>query len=150
MEKILVEADFFISYLRDDELADKCEYILDLSLSGKRSLLASSEVYDDIITAYLSKGHDIEEIKNLISDLRSIPHETVPGTLQIAITALELYAKHRGGRKLHYFDSFHVATSIASGLPLVTSDKYILENSESLGLKTVDLRDVEKIFTSKI
>jgi predicted nucleic acid-binding protein len=142
MGKVLVEADFFISYLRDDELADRCEYILDLSLSGQRSILASSEIYDDIITAYLSKGYSTKEIQNLLSDLRSIPHQTVPCTLQIAIKAMEVYARHGGSRKLHYFDSFHVSTSIVVGLPLITSDKYILENSNSLGVKTIDLRNV--------
>lgn len=146
MEKILVEADFFISYLRDDDLADRCEYLLNQSLSGQMAILASSEIYDDVITAYLSSGHSIGEIQSLMSDLRSIPHETVPCTLQIAIRAMELYAKHRGRRKLHYFDSFHVSTSIISGLPLITSDEYILENLESLGVKTIDLRKVEKIF----
>lgn len=144
MEKVLVEADFFISYLRDDELADKCEYILDLALSGQKSVSVSSEVYDDIITAYLSRGYEIGDIQNLMSDLRSIPHEAVPCTLEIVVKALELYAGHKGGRKLHYFDSFHVATSIISDLPLITSDRYILKNSESLGLKSIDLRSVEK------
>jgi predicted nucleic acid-binding protein len=143
MEKVLVEADFFISYLRDDELADKCEYILDLSLSGQKSIVASSEVYDDIITAYLSKGYSLQEIQHLLLDLRSIPHETVPCTLQIVTKAIELYTKYRGSRKLHYFDSFHVSTSIILDIPLTTSDKYILENSKALGVKTIDLKNVE-------
>lgn len=143
--ELLVESDFFISYLRNDDLADKCEYILELALSEKKSILASSEVYDDIITAYLSKGYDIEDVRSILLDLRSIPHKTISCTLEIVNKALELYARHRGSRKLHYFDSFHVATSIISGMPLITSDRYILKNSESLDVKTINLRDADKL-----
>ncbi len=56
--------------------------------------------------------------------------------------ALKLYRVHGGRRKLHYFDSFHVATAKHYDLPLVTSDKYIVENAETLGIQVVNLKNI--------
>lgn len=138
----LIEADFFISYLRGDEHADKVEKLITLALEKKISLLASSEVYDDVITAYRCKGFGVEETDKLLEDIQSIPHETVPVTNRTAIVAMQLYAKHGGSRRLHYFDSFHVATASLMGMPLFTSDRYILENSSEMGIRSIDLKQL--------
>lgn len=141
-EAVIVDADFFISYLRGDELADKAEVLLDLALEKKISLLASSEIYDDLITAYRSQGYRVNNLKNMLRDIRAIPHEAVPVVVEIAILAMDLYSKYGGSRKLHYFDSFHVATSFVTNKPLLTSDEYILEKSVELGIKAIDLRRI--------
>ncbi|HID90914.1 TPA: PIN domain-containing protein [Candidatus Bathyarchaeota archaeon] len=138
--RVLIEADFFISYLRGDELADKVERLMISALEGKITLFVSSEVYDDIITAYRCKGFGVEQVKSLLADIRSIPHEAIPVTNESAVVAMQLYSKHGGGRRLHYFDSFHVATALLENLPLITSDRYILEKSSEMKIRSIDLR----------
>lgn len=140
--EILVEADFFISYLRDDWLATNVEKLILLALDKEIILYLSSEVYDDLITAYLSKGFNKNQIKQLLTDIRSIPHITIPVTNEIAIIAMDLYIRYGGRRKLHYFDSFHVATAKVTSLPLLTSDKYIIKKAKELNIKVLDLRQI--------
>jgi len=140
--RLVVDTVLFISYLRGDELSDRAEIIIDRALNKKTSLLTSSEMYNDLITAYRAGGYKPEEIRNLLLDLRVIPHEVVPTTLNIAILAMDLYSKYGGSRRLHYFDAFHVATALVIGEPLITSDKFILENAKNLGIKTIDLREI--------
>ncbi|HDI53185.1 MAG TPA: type II toxin-antitoxin system VapC family toxin [Candidatus Bathyarchaeota archaeon] len=140
--QVLVDADFFISILRGDELAGNALRLLDKALRGEVMLQTSSETYDDIISAYRSGGYTTEEIISLLSDIRSIPHRAIPITDEIALKAMELYAEHGGRGKLHYFDAFHIATAIKTQRPLITSDRYILENAERLGIKAIDLREV--------
>jgi len=139
-QSFLLDADFFISYLRADELADNVEKLLDLALEGRAFFFASSELYDDLITAYRSKGYSVNEVEKLLVDIEAIPHETLPLTLRTATLAMDLYANYGGSRKLHYFDAFHVATSIIQGKQLLTSDRFILENSKRMGVQTIDLR----------
>ena len=67
----------------------------------------------------------------------------LPTTVEIAAEALKLYRKHGGRRKLHYFDAFHVVTSKHYGIPLVTSDKYIIENAEKLGINVINLKTLK-------
>ena len=140
--RLVVDTALFISYLREDELSDRAEVIIDRALTKKTLLLASSEMYDDLITAYRTGGYKPNEIRKILLDLRAIPHEVVPTTLNIAILAMDLYSRYGGSRKLHYFDAFHVATASTLGEPLITSDKFILENSKNLGIKTVDLKEI--------
>ncbi|RLE75091.1 MAG: hypothetical protein DRJ44_06410 [Thermoprotei archaeon] len=51
--------------------------------------------------------------------------------------------QHGEHRKLHYFDAFHIATAKHYNLPLVTSDKYIVDNVEKLKVKVIDLRKIQ-------
>lgn len=139
---VLVEADFFISYLRGDQLAENALRLLERGLDGEVSLLTSSEVYDDVITAYRTKGFSIERVGDLLSDMRAIPHEALPVTNETALRAMRLYAEHGGSRRLHYFDAFHVATAALTGMPLVTSDRYVLENSAEMKIESIDLRKI--------
>jgi len=141
-QSLVLDADFFISYLRADELADNVEKLLDLALEGRALFFASSELYDDLITAYRSKGYSVKEVERILVDIEAIPHETLPLTLKTAILAMDLYAKYGGSRKLHYFDAFHVATSIIQEKQLLTSDRFILENSHRMGVRTTNLRKV--------
>jgi hypothetical protein len=84
-----------------------------------------------------------------LRDIRVIPHEAVPVVAEIAILAMDLYSKYGGSRKLHYFDSFHAATSFVVNKPLLTSDKYILEKSIELGIKAIDLRRTMSVISVK-
>ncbi len=111
-------------------------------MEGKLGLLVSSEVYDDVVAGLRSQEVPLEKVRAFIQDMRAIPHTALPVTLDIAVTAVDLYIKHGGSRKLHYFDSFHVATSQLERLPLLTSDRYILEHSSQLGTKTIDARSI--------
>jgi hypothetical protein len=47
-----------------------------------------------------------------------------------------------GPGRLHYFDSFHVATAKLYKLPLITSDRFILQNSDDLRVVAMELRKV--------
>jgi len=55
---------------------------------------------------------------------------------------MDLYSKYGGSGRLYYFDAFHVATASTIGEPLITSDKFILENANNLGIRTIDLREI--------
>jgi len=140
--RLVVDTVLFISYLRGDEFSDRAEIVIDTALTKKTLLLVSSEMYDDLITAYRTGGYEPNDVKNMLLDLRAVPYEVVPTTLNIAILAMDLYSKYGGSRRLHYFDSFHVATASTIGEPLITSDKFILENAENLGIKTIDLKEI--------
>ncbi len=85
----------------------------------------------------------LDKVRAFIQDMRAIPHTALPVTLDVAATALDLYVRYGGSRKLHYFDAFHVATSQLERLPLLTSDKYIVEHSGRLGTKTIDARSIK-------
>jgi len=142
--KMVVDTVLFISYLRGDELSDRAEMVIDQALGRRTSLLVSSEMYDDLITAYRTKGYRSSDVKNILLDLRAIPHEVVPTTLDIAVLSMDLYSRYGGTRRLHYFDSFHVATASTVGEPFITSDDFILENAKNLGIKTIDLREIQE------
>ena len=109
-------------------------------LEGRLRASASSALYDDVITALRSKDVPLGEVKATIRGIAAIPHTPLPVTPAIALTTLELYERHGGSRKLHYFDSYHVATATHHRLPLITSDKYIIANEGALGIRALDLR----------
>ena len=139
-KKLLLDTCVFLHYLFGDKLADKAEILVRLAVQGKVTLAVSSEAYDDAITAFRSKGVKNSIILDVLEKWASIPHQVLPATIEIAMEALKLYNRYGGRRKLHYFDSFHVATAKHYNLPLVTSDKYIIDNSEKLGINVLDLR----------
>lgn len=138
--KLLLDTCVFLHYLFGDELADHAEHLIRFAVRGEVSLAVSSEAYDDAVTALKSKGVETKTIVDILEKWASIPHETLPVTIEIAIQALKLYGQHGGPRKLHYFDAFHVATAKHYNLPLVTSDKYIIENARQLGVEVIDLK----------
>jgi predicted nucleic acid-binding protein len=84
----------------------------------------------------------IDLVIELLIDLKNLPHEVLPRTLDIAIEAMKTYSQFGGSRRLHYFDSFHVATAKLNELPLVTSDRHLLENSTKFGIVSLDLRKI--------
>ncbi|RLE65152.1 MAG: hypothetical protein DRJ47_05980 [Thermoprotei archaeon] len=124
------------------ELADQAEHLIKLAVEGEISLAISSEAYDDAITAFRSKGVETKVIIDVLEKWVSIPHETLPVTVEVAIEAFRLYSRHGGPRRLHYFDAFHVATAKHYNLPLVTSDRYIIENSRELGINAINLENI--------
>ena len=139
-EAYLFDADVFLSYLRNDNLFPYSNRVIQKALDGDISVYVSSILYDDIATALLSKGVVIDEIVAVIAGLSAIPHIPLPITPEIAISALLLYKRFRGPRKLHYFDSFHISTSLYYKYPLITSDKFIIGNKDKLGIDVIDLR----------
>ena len=142
-KKLLLDTCVFLHYLLGDKLADKAEILVKQAVKREATLYVSSEAYDDAITALKSKGVKDDAILDLLDKWAAIPHRALPTTVEIATEALQLYRKHGGRRKLHYFDAFHVATSKHYGIPLVTSDKYIIENDEKLGINVINLKTLK-------
>ena len=82
------------------------------------------------------------EIKKVIIAIASIGGTPLPITPTIALTAVSNYERHGGPRKLHYFDAYHAATAQHNELPLITSDKYLIEHQKELGIQALDLRSL--------
>lgn len=141
-DKILIDADLFISYLTSDELERHFRVLVQRAKDTRVVLWCSSEVYDDIATALITQGIAAEECSKFLSDTKLIPHKSVPMTPEIASKALELYSEFGGRRRLHYFDAFHVSTATIQNMNFYTSDKYVINNSKKLGIKVVDIRNI--------
>ncbi len=137
---LLVEADLFISYLTGDALEPHFRKVVDASLEDRLELVSSSEVYDDLISALRIDKIPLGTILSFLRDTMTIPHRALPVTVEIAASAVDLYLRHGGRRKLHYFDSFHVATSEKERIPLLTSDSYILDHSKDMNIAAIDPR----------
>ncbi len=137
---VLVEADLFISYLTGDALEPHFRRVVDSGLEGGLELVSSSEVYDDVVSALRSDKIPLGTIVNFLRDMVTIPHRALPVTVEIAASASDLYMRYGGRRKLHYFDSFHVATSEKEQIPLLTSDSYILDHSKEMNIRAIDPR----------
>lgn len=140
--KFLLDSDVFLSYLKGDELSVHAEKVIKSAVNGTLEAFASSMLYDDVISGLRSKGMILTEILQVLTAIASIPHTALPVTPTIAISALTLYIKHGGQRKLHYFDTFHVATARIQELPIITSDKYINEQQKNLGITAINLRNL--------
>ena len=110
------------------------------ALDGSLEAHASSIVYDDIVTALRSMEIPLPRVIEVIAAMASIPHTVLPVDAATTINALRIYAKHGGPRRLHYFDSYHIATALRTHTPLITSDRYIIDNQAQLGITAVDLR----------
>jgi len=139
---MIVEADLFISYLTGNSLEPQFRRVVEAGQDGKVRLFASSEVYDDVISALRSQHVPLGKVREFVRDMKTIPHQTVPVTSDTAVLALQLYLKHGGRSRLHYFDSFHVATSQLEKLTLLTSDGYILDHADKLSIKTRNARRI--------
>lgn len=139
-EEALLDSDVFISYIKGDEMVDHSEKVVEAIVSGRLEAHISSMLFDDIITGLRSKGMVISDVIKVILAIASINPLSLPVTAAIAVNALMLYERHGGARRLHYFDAFHVATAKINDLPMITSDKYILEHQKELGIKAIDLR----------
>jgi len=138
--KILLDSNVFISYVSGDQLADHAEKVVKLIANGTIEAFVSSMLYDDIICGLRSKAMDLNDIIQVLIAIASIPHASLPLTPPIAISALTLYIRHGGPRKIHYFDTFHVATAKLHELPIITSDNYINEQQTNLGITVYDLK----------
>ncbi len=113
---------------------------MERSLNGRLTLLASSEIYDDVISALRSQQTPLKTIHEFVKDMMIIPHRTLPMTVGIAASALDLYQRQGGRSRLHYFDSFHVATAEHERAPILTSDRYILDHARDMNIKAIDPR----------
>lgn len=140
--RILVDADLFISYLTSDNLERYFRVLVERAKHAGTDFWCSSEIYDDIATALRTQGVSLNQCSKFIADTALIPHETVPLTPEIASMALEMYSEFGGRRRLHYFDAFHVATAKVKNMTFYTSDKYVINNSKRLGIDVVDIRSL--------
>ena len=140
--EVLVDADVLFAYLVGDHLANFSEKLLTRAEEGSLRIHVASEIFDDIVTGLRSDSVSIQTIIELVEDLRKITHVVLPTTVDIIAEAMKLYLSYGGSRKLHYFDSFHVATAKLHDLPLVTSDRFILHNTDRMGIIAIDLRSV--------
>jgi len=136
----LIDSDVFISYIKGDEMIEHSERVIDAITSGILEARISSMLFDDVTTGLRSKGMEISDVIKVILAIASIKHVSLPVTSAIAVNALMIYESHKGPRRLHYFDAFHVATAKINGLQMITSDRYIIENQRALGIKAVDLK----------
>ena len=145
-KRALLDSDVFISYLfQGDELYEPSRNLVRTIARSNSITYVSSELYDDIISALRGSGLSLSNAINILRYMSKIPHKVLPINL-VVLQTLELYRRHGGPRKLHYFDSFHVATSKHYGIPLITSDKYIIKNSESIEANVIDLRNIGSLY----
>ncbi|MHA1606750.1 MAG: type II toxin-antitoxin system VapC family toxin [Candidatus Freyarchaeota archaeon] len=143
--KITADTDLFISHFAGDEHADYADKILEEAERGKLKIYTSSMMIDDLITAYRSQGYTVKQVVSILQDLQTLTFEILPLPVHVAIEAMKIYSEHKGSRKLHYFDAFIVATAkLQVKAPLVTTDRYILENQEKLQVKAVKIEDYAK------
>ena len=140
--RVLVEADLFFSFLTGDDLSSHSERAVLSSGSGEVDLCVCSEVYDEIVSALRSGGASIDDSIQFLLAMKKIAHEPMLVTVELAHDALQLYKMHGGSRRLHYFDSFHVATARKYQLPLITSDEYIIEHDDEFKIEVIDLRKI--------
>ena len=126
----------------EDELSSHSARLIERAKQGLVKFATASELYDEIITALRSDNIRMEVVMEIIADLRKLAHEVLPTTVDVAEEAMRLYSLYVGSRKLHYFDSFHVATAKQYDLLPVTSDPYVLHNSGKLGVRALDLRQI--------
>jgi len=140
-EKALLDADVFISYIAGDQLLPHSEKTVESILNQTLEASVSSIIYDDVVTALRSKEMPIPQVIEMVAAMASIPHTVIPVDAATTVNALRIYMTHGGPRKLHYFDSIHVATALRQNLPLITSDKYIITNQAKLGIRATDLRN---------
>jgi predicted nucleic acid-binding protein len=139
---LLADTDLFFFFLRGGKFESEAESVIDQAVSGIISLMVSSEVYDDAISAIRADGASLDVARSFVSDMKSIPHTCLPLSAEVAEEAMNLYIK-RGGR-LSYFDAFHVATAKRFDLPLLTSDSYLNKNAKSLQTKVLNLAPWQK------
>jgi predicted nucleic acid-binding protein len=140
---ILLDADVFISYLIQDDLFEHSVEVVEYIITGKIVAYVSSEIYDDIVSMLRSNGVSLDKVVEFINAVSKIPHKPLPLNPEIAAQALKYYMEHGGSRKLHYFDSYHVATAKYYSLPLLTSDKYIIDHSNELGIQVINIRTIK-------
>lgn len=138
--EVLLDSDVFLSYIKGDEMADQSQKVIDSIMGEEFKAYVSSMLFDDIISGLRSKGMELRDVIKVVLAIASINHISLPVTSTITVNALMVYERHGGARRLHYFDAFHVATAKINDLSLITSDKYIIEHQEELGLKAIDLR----------
>ena len=140
--KVQVEADLFFSYLTGDDLSSHSEKVVLAAGRGETELYVCSEVYDEIASALRTGGSSVDDAILFLNTMRKIPHNPMLVTVDLAHDALQLYRTYGGPRRLHYFDSFHVATARKYQLPLITSDEFIIEHKEEFSVKVADLREI--------
>ena len=142
-KNVLLDADVFISYLTGDSLFRYSVRVVESIAAGTAVAYVSSEIYDDIVSMLRSNGVPVSKVIEFVNAVSKIPHKPLPLNPKIVVQALRYYMRHGGSRKLHYFDSYHIATAKHYNLPLLTSDKYIVTHSDELGIQVIDLRTIE-------
>ncbi len=140
--RVLADADVFFSYITADHLVPHSENVMLAAGRGELTLYVCSEVYDDIISALRSGGASLEGVMEFLTSMREVPHTPLSITAELAHDALAIYNTYGGSRRLHYFDSFHVAASRIYHLPLLTSDEFVFAHRADLQVEIINLRTV--------
>jgi predicted nucleic acid-binding protein len=143
VDVVIADTDLFFFYLRGGRCELQAENVIEEVGKGNVELKVSSETYDDAISAIRADELPLAVARSFISDIKLIPHTALPLTVEIAEEAIGLYSSHGGRSRLSYFDSFHVATARRYNLPLLTSDRYIIQRQSKLGVEVIDLSSVK-------
>jgi predicted nucleic acid-binding protein len=138
----LADTDVFFFYLKGGKFSEQARQVIRNASASVLELRTSSEVYDDAVTAMRSDKVAFAVIRDFISKMKSIPHKSLPMSAEIAEESLAIYQKYGGRRRLSYFDSFHVSTAKRYGLPLLTSDGYLIHHSKDLGISVTALSSI--------
>jgi predicted nucleic acid-binding protein len=138
----LADTDLFFFYLKGGKYELKARELIRKASSGLVEIKTSSEVYDDAISALRSDNVALTIVHDFVSKMKSIPHKSFPVSAEIAEEALGMYIKHGGRRKLSYFDSFHAATAKRYSLSLLTSDGYMIDHAQELGITVIKLSSI--------
>jgi len=137
----LVDADFFFSYFGSDQYTEHAKRLFNKIIQKEITIEVASELFDDLINGYRADGFPLEDICDIIEAIKSTNLKVIPSTPTIVLEAMRWYIKHKGSRKLHYFDSFHVATAIHSNHKnLITTDSYIHKIAEEAKINVIHLR----------
>jgi predicted nucleic acid-binding protein len=136
---LLGDTDLFFFFLRGGVFEGQAAIVIAAAEDGRLIIRTSSEVYDDAVSAIRAGGASLELANDFVADMKSIPHTSLPMSAEIAERALQLYRSNGGRRRLSYFDSFHVATAMRYDLPMLTSDRFIIQNAPDLGMVALDL-----------
>jgi len=139
---MLADTDLFFFYLRGGRCEAQAAVVIEEASRRNVELRTSSETYDDAISAIRADGLSLEVARSFVSDMKVIPHKAMPLSAEIAEEALSLYIIHGGRGKLSYFDSFHVATAKRYDIPMLTSDKFIVQNHSAFGIETIELPSI--------
>ena len=140
---ILLDADVFISYLTHDSLFEHSVKVIEHIVTGTIVAYVSSEIYDNIVSMLRSNCVPLSKVVEFVNAVSKIPHKPLLLNPEITVQALKYYIEHGGPRKLHYFDSYHVAIAKYYNLPLLTGDKYIINHSDKLRIQVINLKTIK-------
>jgi predicted nucleic acid-binding protein len=119
---IVVDASLALQWLLEDESDREYSIAILASLTNKRALVPALwfyEVGNGLLMAYRRKRIALDQIDGFLARLQALPIEVVQQSTK-EILALVTLANRYG---LTSYDAAYLATAIASGSPLATTDR---------------------------